>query len=168
MEANERYRQLVNDAILRVQSGRLNAYRAVNKEQIQLYWDLGRMIVERQRQYGWGKSVVENLSVDLKKVFQDISGFSPQNLWYMRQFYLEYQDDRNLQPLVGEISWSKHIVILSKVKNPQERLFYIHKTREAGWTKSVLIHQIENQTYQKVLLGQHNYPETLPQNLGHL
>jgi predicted nuclease of restriction endonuclease-like (RecB) superfamily len=165
MEANAGYRQLVNDAILRVKNGRLNAWRAVNKEQIQLYWDLGKLIVERQQQYGWGKSVVENLAADLQKVFGGVSGFSPQNLWYMRQFYLEYQQDANLQPLVGEISWSKHIVIFSKVKDPHERLFYIHQTRDCGWTKNVLIHKIENQTYQKVLLGQHNFPEILPESV---
>ncbi len=86
-----------------------------------------------------------------------MTGFSTTNLWYMGQFYTEYQADINLQPLVGEISWSKHLVILSKCKDSQERLFYTISTKKFGWTKDVLIHQVENKTYQKYLLNQTNF-----------
>jgi len=157
------YLQFVKDAVVRVRSGQTAALRAVNREQIQVYWDLGKLIVERQARHGWGKSVVENLAADLQKEFAGMNGFSTQNLWYMRQFYSEYHQSTILQPLVGEISWSKHLVIMSKCKDEHERHFYIHQAREFGWTKAVLIHQIESGCYQKTLLGQQNFGETLPQ-----
>lgn len=71
-------------------------------------WDIGKMIVEKQKKYGWGKSIVENLSSDLQNDVSGIRGFSGQNLWYMRKFFLEYENKSNLQPLVGEISWAHH------------------------------------------------------------
>lgn len=84
-----------------------------------------------------------------------------QNLWYMRQFYLEYHGRERLQPLVGEIAWSHNLVIMSKCKDPLERKFYIRMTRKFGWTKNVLVHQIENQSYEKSLLGQTNFDQAL-------
>jgi len=116
---------------------------------------------------GWGKSVVEKLSKDLQQTFPGLSGFSTQNLWYMRQFYKEYTNSTNLQPLVGEISWTKHITIISKCKDDLARVFYIKMTRRFGWTKNVLLHQIENQTYEKYLLNQTNFDQTLPETYRH-
>lgn len=114
---------------------------------------------------GWGKSIVQNLSLELQKEFPTMSGFSTTNLSYMVQFYKEYHSNVNLQPLVGEISWSKHIVILSKCKEAEERQFYIIATKKFGWTKNVLIHQIENKTFEKHLLNQTNFENVLPENL---
>lgn len=85
-----------------------------------LYWDIGKLIVERQDREGWGKSVVERLANDLQNEFPGVSGFSVQNLWYMRQFYLEYHDNEKLQPLVGEISWSKNLIVTARSKDPLE------------------------------------------------
>jgi predicted nuclease of restriction endonuclease-like (RecB) superfamily len=124
---------------------------------------LGKMIVERQDKEGWGKSVVERLAKDLQKEFPGIKGFSVQNLWYMRQFYLTYRDNEKLQPMVGEISWSKHIIIMSKCKDDLEREFYIKMTKKFGWTKNVLIHQIESQAYERFLLNQTNFDQALPE-----
>jgi len=83
----------------------------------------------------------------------------------MRQFYLAYYGHEKLQPLVGEISWAKHLVILGKCKNPLEREFYIRMTKKFGWSKNVLIHQIENQSYEKTLLGQTNFDKALTPKL---
>jgi len=118
---------------------------AVNRELINLYTEIGQMIVEKQEELGWGKAVVENLSKDLQNEFPGAMGYSVQNLWYMRQFYLEYKDNEKLQPLVGEISWSKNVVIMSKCKDDLEREFYILMTRKYGWSKSIMIHQVESQ-----------------------
>src|ERR1035437_5674346 len=104
-----------------------------------------------------GKSVVTTLAGDLQQEFPGMQGFSAQNLWYMRQFYLAYHGHEKLQPLVGEISWAKHLAILGKCKDPLEREFYIRMTKKFGWTKNVLIHQVENQSYEKTLLGQTNF-----------
>lgn len=139
------------------------ALQQVNHTLIGLYWDLGKLIVEKQQQAGWGKSVVENLSRDLQQEFAGMSGLSVQNLWYMRQFYLEYHQSAILQPLVGEISWAKHLVIMGKCKDEHQRLYYTQMTKSNGWTKAQLIHQIENQAYQKTLLSQHNFQVTLPE-----
>ncbi|UYZ63390.1 PDDEXK nuclease domain-containing protein [Hymenobacter weizhouensis] len=156
------YQQLLADIKQRVRAAQYRALQAVNQEQMQLYWELGRLIAERQHQQGWGKSVVETLARDLQAEFVGVSGFSAQNLWYMRQFYLEYSASEILQPLVGEISWAKHLLILSKCKDPQERLFYTLQTRRNNWTKAVLLHQLKAQAYQKTLLAQHNFSATLP------
>jgi predicted nuclease of restriction endonuclease-like (RecB) superfamily len=97
----------------RVRSAQYAALKAVNTELFGLYWDIGRMISERQAQAGWGKSVVERLSRDLKQEFSGVAGFSVQNLWYMRQFYVEYNSHERLQPLVGEITWTHNLAILA-------------------------------------------------------
>ena len=94
-----------------------------------------------------------------------IKGFSMQNLWNMRQFYLEYKDDEKLQPLVGEISWTKNVVIFQKSKENLEREFYIKSVLKFGWTKDVLINHIENKTYEKFLLNQTNFDKTLPDSI---
>ena len=164
-ETTPAYKQLVADATTRVQSGQLAAFRAVNKELIELYWDLGKMILERQQQHGWGKSVVELLAKDLQKQFPAITGMTAGNLWRMRAFYLAYRDNEILAPTVRELGWSHNFIIFEKCKDPNERFFYIHQTKNCGWTKNVLIHQIENQSYQKVILNQQNFEHTLPENL---
>lgn len=156
------YGKLLTELKQRIYAAQYAALRVVNRELIQLYWEIGQTIDERQSREGWGKSVVERLSADLKTEFGEKSGFSTQNLWYMRQFYREYNILPNLQPLVGEISWSKHLIILAKCKEALQREFYLRATARFGWTKRVLEHQIENGTYEKYLLNQTNFDTTLP------
>lgn len=151
----------------RIRSAQYEAMKAVNKEMIQLYWDIGKQITEKQQASGWGKAVVETLSNDLQKEFPGIRGFGTTNLWAMAQFYSEYQSNEILQPLVGEISWTKHLVIMTKCKDIQERQFYILSTKKYGWTKDVLIHKIEAKAFEKYLLGQTNFDKTLPDNIKH-
>ncbi|SFQ38263.1 PDDEXK nuclease domain-containing protein [Hymenobacter arizonensis] len=155
------YHQLLAAVKRRVREAQYRALQQVNQQQMQLYWDLGQLIAERQQQDGWGKSVVETLARDLQTEFVGMSGFSVQNLWYMRQFYLEYSTNGILQPLVGEISWAKHILIMSKCKDPHERLYYTLQTRNSNWTKAVLAQQLKAQAYQKTITAQHNFPTTL-------
>ena len=159
------YAALLAEVKERVRAAQYAALRAVNQELVALYWDIGRMIEERQRGGTWGKSIVTNLAGDLQQEFPGIQGFSTQNLWYMRQFYLAYHGHEKLQPLVGEVSWAKHLAILGKCKDPLEREFYIRMTKKFGWTKNVLIHQIENQSYEKTLLGQTNFNKALTPKL---
>jgi predicted nuclease of restriction endonuclease-like (RecB) superfamily len=159
------YTHLLAEVKERIRSAQYAALKAVNIELVGLYWDIGRMIVERQEKSGWGKSVVENLSADLRREFPGVAGFSAQNLWYMRQFYMEYSGHEKLQPLVGEIAWAHNLVVMSKCKDPLEREFYIRMTRKFGWSKNVLIHQIDNQSYEKSLLGQTNFDQALTPEL---
>jgi predicted nuclease of restriction endonuclease-like (RecB) superfamily len=146
----------------RIRSAQYEALKAVNREMINLYWDIGQIIVTQQQGASWGKSVVENLAKDLQAEFPGISGFSARNIWRMRDFYLTYHSKEILPPMVAEIGWTHNIVILEKCKDDLEREFYIRMTRKFGWTKNVLIHQIENQTYEKTLLNQTNFDKTVP------
>ena len=159
------YTCFLNEITLRIRSAQYEALKAVNKEMIALYWEIGKRITEQQAISGWGKSVVETLSRDIQKEFPGIKGFGVSNMWDMARFYAEYQSNEILQPLVGEISWSKHIVILTKCKETQQRQFYILATRKFGWTKDVLINKIELKTYEKYLLGQNNFDKTLPEKI---
>ncbi len=104
------------------------------------------MIVDRQEEEGWGRSVVEQLSRDLQAELPGVQGLSASSLWYMRRFYLAYRSKAKLQPLVEEIGWSHNLVILERCKDDQQREFYLRMTRRMGWTRRVLVHQIENQT----------------------
>ena len=159
------YLNFKNEITARIRSAQYEALKAVNKEMIALYWEVGKRITEQQTASGWGKSVVENLSRDIQKEFPGIKGFGVSNMWDMARFYAEYQSDEILQPLVGEISWSKHIVILTKCKETQQRQFYILATKKYGWTKDVLINKIEAKTYENYLLGQSNFDMTLPEKI---
>jgi predicted nuclease of restriction endonuclease-like (RecB) superfamily len=157
------YSALLQDIKQRIHAAQYEALRAVNKELIGLYWDIGRMIVERQKGDTWGKSVVEWLARDLHAESPGIGGFSASNLWRMRFFYQSYSNHPKLAPLVREIGWSHNIAIMEKCKDDLQREFYLRMTRKFGWPKNVLIHQIENQTYEKTLLSQTNFDKTLPE-----
>ncbi|HYX18783.1 MAG TPA: PDDEXK nuclease domain-containing protein [Nostoc sp.] len=155
------YTHLLMEVQQRIRSAQYEALKAVNREMISLYWDIGQMIVIKQQDASWGKSVVEQLAKDLQAEFPGISGFSARNIWNMRNFYVTYSQKEKLQPMVAEIGWTHNLVILEKCKDDLEREFYIRMTRKFGWTKNVLIHQIENQTYEKTLLNQTNFDQSI-------
>lgn len=159
------YAGILDEIKIRVRQAQYDALKSVNRELIALYWDIGSLIARQQKDQGWGRSVVETLARDLQNEFAGMSGFSPQNLWYMRQFYLTYPPGSKLQPLVGEISWSKHLLIMSRCKDDLAREFYIRMTAKFGWTKNVLALRIDDQTYEKTLLGQTNFDRTLPASI---
>ena len=115
-----------------IRDRQLRAMRSVNLELVGLYWDIGESIHSKQEELGWGKSVVETLARDLQAEFPGRNGFSAQNLWFMRQFYSEYVDKPNLQPLVREISWTKNLIIFSRCKDDLEREFYLRATARYG------------------------------------
>jgi predicted nuclease of restriction endonuclease-like (RecB) superfamily len=161
----EEYGSLLVEVKQRIRSAQYEALKAVNKELIALYWDIGKMIVGRQQGSSWGKSVVEQLAKDLQTEFPGISGFSTANLWRMRLFYESFADNEKLAPLVREIGWTHNVVILEKCKDDLEREFYIRMTKKFGWTKNVLIHQIENKTYEKTLLNQTNFQQTVSEEI---
>ena len=123
------YAALLAEIKERVGAAQYKALRAVNKELVALYWDIGRMIEDRQEGQTWGKAVVERLAGDLRTEFPGVGGFSASNLWRMKQFYAAYTSSEKLAPLVREIGWSHNLVILERCKDPQEREFYIRTTR---------------------------------------
>lgn len=135
-----------------------SALKAVNKELINLYFDIGKSIVDKQE---WGKSIVETLSIDLQKAFPGVKGFSSANIWRMRNFFLIYKENEKLAPLVREISWSKNLLIMEKCKSDLEREFYIKMTKKFGWTKNMLMNHLENKSYEKYLLNQTNFDASI-------
>ncbi len=159
------YGKLLIEIKQRIRTAQYEALKVVNKELIALYWDIGKLIITRQQGETWGKSVVEQLSKDLQKEFPGISGFSARNIWRMRDFYLTYYKDEKLSPLVAEIAWTHNLVIIEKCKDSLEREFYIRSTKKFGWTKNVLIHQIENQSYEKTLINQTNFEQTVSEDI---
>ncbi len=159
------YGELLVEIKQRIRNAQYEALKAVNKELIALYWDIGQTIAIRQQGDSWGKSVVTNLSQDLQAEFPGVGGFSAANLWRMKLFYETYVNQEKLAPLVREIGWSHNLAIMEKCKDDLEREFYLRMTRKFGWTKNVLIHQIENQTYEKTLLNQTNFEQTLSEEI---
>lgn len=117
------FKTVLQDIKQKIYSAKNKAILSANRVMIELYFEIGKTIVQKQEKLGWGKSVVEEMSKELKKEFGEKSGYSTQNLWYMRQFYLSYKDYPNLQQLVGEISWSSNILIFSK-RDKRERILY--------------------------------------------
>lgn len=183
------YVKFLNELKERIRTAQTNAVLSVNRELISLYWDIGKSIVEKQNEMGWGKGVVEQLAKDLRREFPDVRGFSPSNLWRMRAFYLSYTkeikklahpvreitskklaqfvreiDGVNLPQVVAEIPWGHNVVLLEKVKNPMERLWYAKQTKINGWSRNVLIHQIESGLYERQATAHKttNFLKTLP------
>ncbi|MBT3194624.1 MAG: DUF1016 domain-containing protein, partial [Verrucomicrobia bacterium] len=124
-----------------------------------------RLIVQRKMAAKHGQAVAEQLATDLRTEFPGVSGFSRRNIFYMKELYVAYADLPKVQPLVAQIAWSHNLVIMQRCKDPVEREFYIRTTRKFGWSKNVLIHQIENQSYEKTLLGQTNFNKALTPKL---
>jgi predicted nuclease of restriction endonuclease-like (RecB) superfamily len=169
------YFEFLDDLKLRIQTTRIRATLSVNKELISLYWEIGRSIVERQRAVGWGKSVVERLSRDLRSAFPDSTGFSPQNIWYMRAFYIAWTEDALIlqqaageidgihlpQPL-AEIPWFHNVVLFEKLKDPLERIWYAKQIVGHGWSRAVLVHQIELGLYKRQGRAITNFKKALP------
>ena len=163
MNIDKTYLTFVKEIKQRITSAQYDALRKVNKELITLYWDIGKSIVNRQKEYNWGKSIVENLSKDLQIAFPGIKGFSARNIWQMRTFYLTYSDSEKLQPLAAEISWTNNVIIFSQCKDSLQQEFYMRITKKFGWTKAVLTHQIDGNAYEKYLLNQTNFDSAVPE-----
>ncbi|AUB35283.1 putative nuclease of restriction endonuclease-like [Nostoc flagelliforme CCNUN1] len=123
----------------RIRNAQVRAALSVNRELVLLYWQIGREIIIRQQQQGWGAKVIERLARDLKAAFPDIKGFSARNLKYMRAFAEAYPDEQIVQQAAALIPWFHNCVILDKVKNNLEREWYIQKTRENGWSRNICV-----------------------------
>ncbi len=146
----------------RIQTARLSASLAVNKELLLLYWQIGRDILERQQIQGWGAKVIDRLALDLRRAFPDMKGFSARNLKYMRAFAAAWPDEQFVQEVLAQITWYHHITILDKIKDPVQREWYIRQTVEYGWSRNILVHQIETRLYERQGKAKTNFARTLP------
>lgn len=157
------YQTFLNALKNRIRTAQIKAAIAVNRELILLYWQIGRDILTRQQQEGWGAKVIERLAKDLKKEFPDMKGFSSRNLKYMRSFGEAYPDEQFVQQLAAQIPWFHHCILMERVKDTQERLWYIQQTAENGWSRAILEMQIESNLYQRQGGAITNFKQTLPQ-----
>ena len=146
----------------RIRSAQVRAALAVNRELVLLYWQIGRDILSQQQQQGWGAKVISQLAKDLKKAFPEMKGFSPRNLKYMRAFAEAYPDETFMQQLAAQIPWFHNCVLLDKVKDATGRQWYIQKPIEHGWSRSILVHQIELKLYHRQGKATTNFDRTLP------
>jgi len=146
----------------RVRTAQMRAMLAVNAELVLLYWQIGRDILERQQQEGWGTKVIERLAKDLKREFPDMQGFSARNLKYMRAFAEAYPDELIVQEVLAQITWYHNIALLEKLKRPQERLWYASATVTNGWSRNILVMQIETRLYDRQGGAITNFDRTLP------
>lgn len=145
-----------------IQTSRVKAALAVNRELILLYWRIGNEILTRKKEQGWGSEVVKALSQDLKHTFPEMKGFSERNLVYMQTFASSHPDYESTQQLVAQIPWGHITHLLDKVSDRETRIWYIEKTIENGWSRNVLVMHIEAKSYLKFGKAQTNFSTTLP------
>jgi predicted nuclease of restriction endonuclease-like (RecB) superfamily len=178
------YRRLIRDIKSRIRAAQIRASLSVNRELIELYWDVGEMIVNRQRVEGWGKSIVDKIAADLQKDFPGIEGFSPRNIWRMRAFYVAWAGDKPqravakrgqksparlaprekqfLPQAVAEIPWGHNFTLVEKLKDSVQRTWYARQTTANGWSRSMLDHWIESDLYSRQGKAVTNFKQALP------
>ena len=163
MKLDTSYKQWLEQLKAKIQSAQLKAAVAVNSHLLQLYWDLGREIVQKQSQASWGDAVLEQLSVDLRVSFPEITGFSKRNLYAIRQWYLFYSQQYEFVPQpVAQIPWGHNRLIISKIKEVETAIFYAQETVKQGWSRDQLEVQIKANFYQSSANAITNFSETLP------
>jgi predicted nuclease of restriction endonuclease-like (RecB) superfamily len=159
--ANKTYTSLLQKIVQEIGATKVTVARVINTELIQLYRTIGKMISEKQRQQGWGESVIEKLATDIAKRTGHAQGFSPRNLWLMKQFYEEYQTPQFLQQLVAELKlqqavavlkpaqvlglvpWGHHLLLMQKTPKNEERIYYLTQAIINGWSRNVLLNQVK-------------------------
>lgn len=156
------YDEFLLDLKARIQSAQVRAAVAVNRELVTLYWNIGREILQRQTAKGWGAKIIDRLAKDLRAAFPEMKGFSPRNIKYMRAFAAAYTDEQFVQQFAAQIPWFHHCVLLDKVKSPAEREWYIRQTLQSGWSRNVLVLQIESGLYGRKGKAVTNFDRTLP------
>jgi len=158
----EGYEDFLQDLKQRIRAAQVRAVLAVNRELILLYWQIGRDILQRQDQAGWGAKIIDQLSKDLHHDFPEIRGFSPRNLKYMRTFAEAWPEESFVQQAVAQIPWGHNVRILDSVKDAGEREWYVRATLQHGWSRNILVHQIESGLYCRQGKALTNFPKTLP------
>ena len=133
------YQEFLKSIKRKVANAQLKAATKINQELIILYWEIGRAVLEKQEIEGWGAKTIEKLAKDLKALFTNMRGFSTRNLQFMVQFSRKYPTFEFVKQVVSQIPWGHNIVLLQKIDNQEERLWYVSKTIENGWSRSVLL-----------------------------
>lgn len=156
------YQDLLARLKSQIRTAQLRAAVAVNQELVFLYWRIGTEILARQKEDGWGTRVIERLAKDLRSEFPDMQGLSPRNLGYMKAFAEAWPEEAILQQLAAKLPWFHNCVLLDKVKDTTERLWYIQQAIMNGWSRNVLVMQIEGGLYRRQGKAITNFEATLP------
>ena len=159
---SDSYGALFSELKQRIRGARVKAALSVNRELVILYWDIGRRILRAQEQEGWGSKIIDQLSADLRQAFPEARGFSVRNLKYMRSFGEAYPEAPFVQQVAAQIPWFHNCTLLDKVKDPVQREWYIRATIEHGWSRAVLVHQIESDLYGRQGQALTNFERALP------
>jgi predicted nuclease of restriction endonuclease-like (RecB) superfamily len=166
------YAEWLAELKARVHVAQQRAALAVNRELLQLYWEIGRDILERQAREGWGKGIVEQISADLRAAFPETRGFSRANLMYMRAFAEAWPDPAIVQQAVGQLPWGHNLVLLTKLKATDARVAHAEAALAHGWSRNVLAIHIENRTLERQGKALTNFerasPSPSPISLGRL
>lgn len=160
------YYLLLDHIFADIKSTRISLARRMNSSVIQLYWNIGRQLSERKIDEGYGSAIINRLSADLKKEFPQM-GFSPRNLWNMKQFYDTFSaSDQKLQQLVAVLPWGHNVLLMNKLSSQEEILYYANEAVKLGWSRNVLLNYIKADAYgQSQLVKQHNFANVLPDDL---
>lgn len=156
------YDEFLRDLKQRIQTAQVKAALAVNRELVLLYWSIGRDILDRQSRLGWGAKVIEGLAVDLHRAFPAMKGFSPRNLKYMSAFGEAWPEEQIVQQLAAQLPWFHNCILLDKVKDIEERRWYIHAAMQNGWSRNVVVMQIESGLYRRAGKAVTNFKALLP------
>lgn len=156
-----KYKQIFENIKEEVLKSQYKAMQAVNTELIFMYWNIGKIILNNSE---WGNKFIDNLSIDLKIEFPDINGFSIRNLKNMKKFAEEYPDFEFVQSITAQITWTHNVLLLNKVKNIEERKWYIKETVQNGWSVNLLEMQINSKLFERQAIAKKvtNFPTTLP------
>lgn len=158
----EGYNDWLADLKARIHTAQQRATLAVNRELVLLYWHIGRDILARQAEQGWGAKVIERLAQDLRTAFPDMKGFSPRNLKYMRTFAQAWPDAEFVQAVLAQLPWYHHLALLDKLPGPETRRWYAAKAIEHNWSRNVLVMQIETRLLERTGTAVTNFDLTLP------
>ena len=163
MEILDPYKLFITELKTRIQTTQVRAALSVSRELITLYWQIGQDIVTAQKQYAWGDKVLERIAKDLQDALPGVEGFSKANLYRIRAFYLSYADESQfVAQLVRQIPWGHNIVLLQKLKDASQRLWYAQQTLEHGWSRSILELQIKSKLFERSGKAINNFDQTLP------
>lgn len=158
----ETYGEFIRGLKARIRDAQMRAALAVNKELVLLYWQIGQDVLRLQETHGWGAKVIDQMSADLQHDFPEMKGFSPRNIKYMRAFAEAWPDEQIVQQAVAQIPWGHNVRLLEYVKNLDERLWYVRQTIENGWSRNVLVLQIESGLYRRQGKAVTNFSRNLP------
>jgi predicted nuclease of restriction endonuclease-like (RecB) superfamily len=160
--ASKNYRDFVTRLKNEIQTAQVRAALSVNRELVLLYWRIGKEILIRQQEDGWGTRVIERLAKDLRSEFPNMHGLSPRNLGYMKAFAEAWPDDAILQQAVAKLPWGHNVRILDHLKNPEERLWYVQQSVQNSWSRNVLVMQMESGLHGRQGKAVTNFQSTLP------